>query len=254
MSGGSVVGGIGSVVLVLAVSAGVMAIVVAAYRRREEERNQVAAWAARWGWTVLGDDPSLAVRWQGEPFGEGHGRAVSDVLTGRWADRPVLSFTYSCRVGAGRGETTLRYHVLVMTLPVPLPTLQLTPDGLGTRMAAAFGGQDIEFESADFNREWRVQCADLKFAHDVVHPRLMERLLAADAWGSSLRISGTDLLSWEPEVSWGPESAFLDRIAPRLALMSSLVDAVPRHVWQEHGYDPGPGPVPQPGVQGPAAR
>ena len=126
------------------------------------------------------------------------------------------------------------FHVVAVPLPAYLPTLELTAEGVGAKLAKAFGGQDIEFESEDFNRAWRVEAGDAKFAHDVVHPRLMERLLRADARGVSLRVEGTDLLSW----SSGSQQ--LDAIAGRLQVMCALVDAIPRFVWQDHGYDPGP--------------
>ncbi|MEZ5191462.1 MAG: DUF3137 domain-containing protein [Nocardioides sp.] len=37
---------------------------------------------------------------------------------------------------------------------------------------------DIELESEDFNRAFTVTCSDRKFASDVLHPRMMEFLLA----------------------------------------------------------------------------
>ena len=32
----------------------------------------------------------------------------------------------------------------------------------------------------------------------------------------------------------------LARLAPRLGLLSAVVRSIPRHVWQDHGYDPTP--------------
>jgi hypothetical protein len=208
----------------------------------------IQAWAAGTGWTYVGMDPALVGRWRGEPFNAGHSRRVSELVAGRFAGRQAMSFSYRYTTGSGKSRSTHVFHVVAVPLPAYLPTLELTPEGVGAKLAKAFGGQDIEFESEDFNRDWRVEARDAKFAHDVLHPRLMERLLRPDAGGSSLRIEGTDILSWTP----GAQQ--LDAIAGRLQLMCAVVDAIPRYVWQDHGHDPGPaaeeprrGPGPGPG-------
>jgi len=125
--------------------------------------------------------------------------------------------------------------VVVVPLPAYLPNLELTPEGIGSRLAETFGGEDIQFESDDFNRAWRVECGMEKFAYDVITPRLMERLVRSDAAGLSIRIDGTDVLCW----SNGEQS--LEALAPRLELLAAVRDAVPGFVWRDSGYDPGNG-------------
>ncbi|MCL3863176.1 hypothetical protein [Actinotalea sp. K2] len=193
----------------------------------------IKEWAGRMGWSYVGSDRSLASRWSRQPFGTGHARRVSEALTGPFQGRQAVSFTYRYTTGSGKNQTTVTHHVLAMRLPAFLPTLELTPDGLGARLAKVLGGQDIQFESEDFNQAWRVVAPDNRFAHDVVHPRLMERLLRADARGLSMRIEGTDILCWSPGATR------LDVIGPRLQVMAAVVNAVPRFVWLDHGYDPG---------------
>jgi hypothetical protein len=225
----------------------VPAIIVGVVRYQAHRAKRLRAWAAAAGWTFVGADPSFVDRWRGAPFGVGHTRRATEVMVGRYGERPVVSFTYSYRTGGGKNQSTVTYHVLAMALPAYLPTLELTPEGLGAKVAKAFGGQDIQFESEDFNRAWRVEARDLKFAHDVVHPRLMERLLRPDARGVSIRIEGTDVLTW------ASGATDVTAIAPRLAVLAAVVDAVPRHVWQDHGHDPGPSLAPPARRGGPAA-
>lgn len=51
---------------------------------------------------------------------------------------------------------------------------------------------------------------------------------------TSLSIEGTDLLCWTTGVPrW-------EALAGRLQVMHALIDAIPRYVWLDHGYDPGP--------------
>ena len=192
----------------------------------------VKAWAAQVGWAYLGSDASLIGRWQGRPFRIGHSKRVSELVAGPFQGRQAASFAYRYTTGSGKNQSTVTFHILVLQLPAYLPTLELTPDGLGAKLAKTLGGQDIEFESEDFNKVWRVEARDAKFAHDVVHPRLMERLLRPDASRLSLRIEGTDILCW------APGTPRLDAVASRLQVMCAIADAVPRYVWLDHGYDP----------------
>ena len=224
-----------------------VAVVVGVVWYQRKRDAALRAWAAATGWTYVGRDPSLVGRWRGQPFNVGHSRYAREVLVGRFGGREAVSFTYVYRTGGGKNQSTVTYHVLAMALPAYLPTLELTPEGLGAKVAKAFGGQDIQFESEDFNRAWRVEARDLKFAHDVVHPRLMERLLRPDARGVSIRIEGTDVLTW------ASGATDVTAIAPRLAVLAAVVDAVPRHVWQDHGHDPGPSLAPPARRGGPAA-
>jgi hypothetical protein len=205
---------------------------VGGFLGQRRRRVRVIAWAAANGWTYQGSAPALTRRWQGAPFGVGNSRGATELLTGTWQGRPATSFFYHYSVVNGRSRSAFTFQVLALGLPVCLPTLELTPEGLGDRIAKAFGGQDLEFESADFNSAWRVTSGVPRFASDVVHPRLMELLLRPDA-RANLRIEGTDILTWSPGA---PD---LDLIASRLGLLDAVVRSIPRFVWLECGHDPG---------------
>ena len=204
----------------------------AGYHQRREQAAQ--AWAASVGWTYLGADPALATRWSGAPFGEGTRRWTTEVVTGPFRGRPAVSFgyRYTSPTPGESGESTTTFHVLATRMPVALPTVELTPDGAGARIAKSLGGEDHDTESDAFNRTWRVEAADPRFAHAVVHPRLMERLMWPDARGMHLRIEGADILSRRPGM---PD---MSTATSRLEVLAAVVDAIPPFVWQEHGYDP----------------
>lgn len=214
------------VVLALVPVVGVLGLVLAQRRRR-----LLTAWAARNGWQYAGTAPALTERWQNAPFGIGSSRRATEVLTGIWQGRSATSFRYRYTSSDGDRRTVHTFHVLFLTLPAYLPTLELTPEGLGARLAKAVGGQDLEFELEDFNRAWRVTSRMPRFASDVVHPRLMERLLRPGS-RANIRIEGTDILTWSAGV---PD---LDVVAARLGLLDAVVRSIPRFVWLEHGYDP----------------
>ena len=198
-------------------------------RKRVEAAKR---WAESIGWTWVGADDSLAHRWHGQPFGTGDSRRVSEVMTGPFGPYRGTSFRYRYTSGSGKNRSTHDFGVLTLGLPSFLPTLELTPENLGTRLVRAFGAQDLEVESEDFNRRWRVTARDPKFAHDILHPRVLERLVRGDTSGMSIRIEGTDILCW---TTGTPD---LDLAGARLGVLRSIVDAVPRYVWLDHGYDP----------------
>ena len=62
-----------------------------------------------------------------------------------------------------------------MQLPGPLPQLEVTHEGIfGGAVANALGFADIQFESEQFNRAFRVKADDQRFGHAVIHPQMME--------------------------------------------------------------------------------
>ncbi|QTE29623.1 hypothetical protein [Pengzhenrongella sicca] len=215
------------VVFVALIAAAVAAIVISGRR----QKARLLAWTAQTGWSLRASAPELTERWTGEPFGIGSGRRATNVLTGTWQGRPAMAMQYMYTTRSGKQTTRHIREVVVLTLPAFLPTLELRPEDLGTRLVKAFGGQDIEFESEDFNRAWRVTSRSPKFAHDVVHPQLMERLLRPGA-EANLRIEGLDILTWRTG------RLDVDRLATRLGLLGAVVGTIPRFVWLDHGYDP----------------
>jgi hypothetical protein len=223
----------------------VIAFAVGAWTLDRKRREALFAWCATHGWSYVGEDESLTYRWSGAPFGTGERRRARNVMRGPVGDREAVVFDYSYETSStdskgNRTTTTHRFAVVAVGLPVPLPRLQVTPDNVFKRAAAAIGlgEEDIQLESDDFNKRFRVTARDRKFAFDVLHPRLMHALLATEpvAW----RFEGTELLSWDSgRVT--PDQALV-----RAMMLSSVIDAVPTFVWKDRGFDPtsaGPSPA-----------
>jgi hypothetical protein len=203
-----------------------------AWRARRRERARLARWAADNGWALTAAEPSLTRRWAGPPFGVGQHRRAGPVLRGRVGEREAVMFAYTFTTSGPDGSganahTTHRLWVVALRLPAALPRLQVTPDRAFVRAVSALGllERDIQLESDEFNRRFRVTAADQRIAFEVLHPRLMQLLLAAPdaAW----RIEGADVLSWQ-EGRLDPARAWA-----RAQLLSSIVDAVPTYVWAD---------------------
>lgn len=225
------------VVLGLVVTIGLFVAGLWVQKKRHE---RFAAWALRNGWTYARADHSLVEISRGQPFGQGSARRATEVLRGTFDGSTALSFSYQWTTGSGKNRSTHHAHIVALALPTYLPTVEVTPEGLGARLAKLVGAQDVQFESEAFNRAYRVAATDQRTGHAILHPRLMERLLRSDSVGSAWRIGGTWILSWEPGTT------DLDRLASRLGLLSAVVRSIPRHVWQDHGYDPTPTTIGRP--------
>lgn len=230
---GELGGGLSLGTPILLVLVAMLCLLVFGHLRSKAHRKRLLAWARENGWTWVGTDKALLRRWNGAPFDVGHSRQASDVLAGVVDGRTGISFTLTYRTGSGKNQSTHNVHVVCVALPTVLRNLTLTPEHLGTRIARAFGGQDLQFESEAFNRAWHVQADNPRFAHDVLHPRMLARLLEPDAVGVNVRIVLDTVVTWTDGVT------DVDRILPRTRLIRDVIAGVPTFVWQDHGYDPG---------------
>ena len=158
------------------------------------------ALAAQYGWSYLPANNALAGQWSGTPFQTGDNRRAKNVLSGRSTATRWLPSTTATRptrpTRKARTTTTHNFGVVVLQLPGALPHLEVTHEGIfGGAVANALGFRDIQFESEQFNRAFRVKADDERFGHAVVTPRMMELLLARGEIG--WRIEGNSLVGWD---------------------------------------------------------
>jgi hypothetical protein len=209
----------------------------ASWKKEQARRQQLFQWATTNGYTYAVEDDSWCARWSATPFGEGDHRRARDVITGSvpagaTGTRQFAAFDYSFQTHStdGQGHTTTTTHnytVASLSLPAYLPTLQVTPENVMTRLGNALGLDDIELESEDFNRRFRVHARDAKFASDVLSPRTMEALLAGPML--SWRIDGTDIVCWH-DGKLVPAT-----IGTLTSTLGTVVDGIPSFVWKDHG-------------------
>lgn len=212
-------------------------VAVLGWYTNKKRTEAIVAWARAAGWAYVGRDDGLALSLTRSPFGVGDEIEGVDAVRGTWQGLPAASFTYVStevtRDSKGRRQRHSTYfHVTTLELPTVLPFVELTPEGLGAKLVKAVGATDLEFESDDFNRTYRVDAAEPAVAYAIVHARLMERLLKPDLRGATWRINGGRILTWRSGHS------DVSHIAGQLALLGAIVSSIPRHVWLDHGYDP----------------
>lgn len=213
------------VVLVLLVIIGAG---VAAYYAGKRRRAAFAAWATQHGYTYATQDDRYSDLPWGAPFGRGFGRAALDVLTYDGPGRPVLCFTYRYKTETNDGKTTSTqthyFSIYSARLQRPLPTLHVSREGIFGTIARAVGFHDIEFESEQFNKTFKVKGDDRKFASDVLNPQMMQFLLDTDAPGFS--IIGADIVY----VHGGRLK--LETVEPTVGYLETVLSHVPEFVWE----------------------
>ncbi len=113
----------------------------------------------------------------------GDNRYASHILRGSLEGCDVLIFDHhyeTTSTDSKGNRTTHHYHHSVYTLRLPkaFPELKISPEGIFSKIAQAFGYDDIDFESAEFSRAFCVRSKDKRFAYDVCHALAIEFLLA----------------------------------------------------------------------------
>jgi hypothetical protein len=201
-----------------------------AYQADKKRRAMLQAFALSNGWTYVASDDSWCERFDGSPFGEGQSHRASNILTGAYEGAPMVAFDYSYETSTtdskgNRSTTTHRFAICAIELRAALPRLELTPESTLTRLAGHLGMGDVELESEDFNRRYRVSANDPKFAYDVLNPRTMAALLARPVL--HMRLSGIDALCWE---SGRLEPADL---LGRLSTLQLVIAGIPSFVWSD---------------------
>ncbi|MDR0837254.1 MAG: DUF3137 domain-containing protein [Propionibacteriaceae bacterium] len=225
----------GVVLLFVAMAAIFVAVVVWAIQAEKKRREALINFAAQNGWRFTQRDDRYARMWQGEPFRLFGGQA-KEIFEGIWAPtgHHFIAFGYSYTethtdAQGHRTSTTYHFEVRALGLPRALPRLSISSEGFWTKAGKLFGGQDIEFESDDFSRAFRVTADDARFAYGVIHPQFMEWMLGPGQTIVPWRIDNAYLVTFE--------SGQLDinRFPHRLSLMADLARQIPEPVWTTYG-------------------
>jgi hypothetical protein len=202
-------------------------------RYRKQQRSQAfARFAARSGLQYWHDDPYNLLEYDFPLLREGDGRGCENVLAGRWQDLPVKEadywyYTTTSNAQGGSSRDYSYFSIVIADLAATMPYVAVRKESLFTKLAGHLGFHDIEFESEDFNREFRVKASDKEFAFKLIDARMMQWLLstggrfAFEVRGSSLLVSCHRL----------PPTG----LVPLFDAAQSFTDHVPHLVWAEYG-------------------
>lgn len=162
-------------------------------------------------------------------------RYAYNIMTGAWGDRPLTAFDYhyettSTDSKGDRRTTSHMFSAIILGSGVTLDTLTIRPEGFLDRIGSLLGFEDINFESAEFSRRFRVSAERRKWAFDVLHPRAIEFLLAQPPF--SLQMDRAQIIVWNGRV-WAPDE-FLRHIGIAEGLLDRLPDYVKREPAELH--------------------
>lgn len=199
----------------------VLIVVVLGIAYEQHRKKKFQAFAASRGLTYASRDDSWVRLDTGRPYGEGRAHKAKHVMTGQHRGRPVVVYEHQWTTGSGKDSQTHSVRKTLMGLPRSFPRLDVRKEGFFGRTARRMGMKDIELESDDFNREFRVM-GDRRLAYDVLHPRLMEWMLHTDSPG--FVING-------PYIAYTTGSRIdLNQVDGEIAYLDTIIDRLPRYV------------------------
>jgi len=165
------------------------------------------------------------------PFNRGSTEMDTVLIRGPFNGQTCATYTHELEIGQdNQRKRKERWQITLVELPYALPTIDIVPDDGLAKIEKFLGGMDVDFESSAFNKRWRVRAGNLKYAHDIVHPRMMERLLQYDAEGLAIRIEGKAVLCWQADPR-GPGD-----LARRLSVITAVAKLIPSFVLREFEY------------------
>jgi len=166
-------------VIILAVVIG-----IASYMANKKRMEAFRALASRLGLTFdESKRPDLA-----EQYGllnklaQGANRYCFNTLAGSYQGQQILvtDYHYETYSTNSKGQRQTHHHYLALftlQLPAAFPELTIAREGLFSKIAQAFGYDDIDFESAEFSRNFCVRSPAKKFAYDVCNAKMLDYLL-----------------------------------------------------------------------------
>jgi hypothetical protein len=203
-------------------------IALAVFHSRRVRQRRIAyclTWAAHHGFHYVPSDPSVLSLSRQSPFTLGSGREAIDVFRGPFRDAHLHCFQYRYRTSDGDNNTTTHdYQVVAISLPAMRPLLDIAHENSLTRRF----GKDLAFENQAFNDRFKIASPSPRFAHDVIHPRTMEWMLADPrAQVIRWRFEGSWLMTFRP----GPLKP--DEVFYYAEFLHQVLAQVPKHVWTD---------------------
>lgn len=174
-----------SIVIIILVGALLIAGIIFGALAARKRREELSALAARLGLNFRADeDYALADRFEFlNALDQGDNRYAFNILSGCYREQEVLVFDYHYATHStdNKGNRQTHHHFFsffILFLPRSFPELRITKEGMLSKIAQAFGYDDIDFESAEFSRAFCVRSKDKRFAYDFCNGQMMEFLLA----------------------------------------------------------------------------
>ena len=176
-----------SPLIIVGVVALIIVLAILGHLSAKKRREAMAALAANLGLHFSPHkDRGLARQYSFlDKLRSGSNRYAFNTLSGTYQGHEVTAFDYHYETHStnSKGHRQTHHHYFsffVLTLPASFPELVIAREGFFSKVAQAFGYDDIDFESHEFSRKFCVRCGDKKLAYDVCNAQMIEYLLAND--------------------------------------------------------------------------
>ncbi len=203
-------GGIFVLFAILAVAL-VAGALISAARRRDAAKTV----AASLGLQYTSGDPLDLVHLPHRLFRRGDRRRIDTTLYGVREGRQVALCDYvytdvTHNADGTTNESNTRMSLCAVTLDLPLPWIAIAPEGLGRRFLNAISvGNDVQFESDEFNRAFTILSSERDFAYTLIDPAMMEWLMATPR-SLQFEIDGAQLITATRQLAWEEMPGFAD--------------------------------------------
>ena len=163
---------------------------------------------------------------------QGDGRGVDDVMAGTWKGLSIEAAHYWYYDQGDRGNRTYHHFTILATaLPLQVPYLGIQQQNVLTQAAELIGMTGLQFESEEFNRQYKVVAKERPFAYQVIDTSMISWLLGPGA-GFNFALNDRYLLMWVHRIM-DPQG-----LGPLFNAARGFVDTIPQLVWQEYGNRP----------------
>lgn len=215
--------GIGGAIWSIAAFVVIALVFIAGLIAQKKRAERLMRFAQSRGLTYEKRNDAWAHMDWGYPFGAGRAQKARHVMTGHLKDRPVISFEHEYTTGSGDDRRVVHTMVTAIQIRRAFPKLEVGLEGITGRFARRLGFKDIELESEAFNRKYKIECDNRKFAYDVLHPRFMEWLMSIDS--SGFTIAGPYVVTHRPGRLKEQE------IDANFAYITAVIEHMPGFVW-----------------------
>jgi hypothetical protein len=153
-----------------------IALVMLRGRQVRRRHARFTEFASKHGLDYTPEDPFGLVDERFRIFRRGEERRCTNVVSGEWKGLRIRYADYEYWLRGKRAQTSYR-SIVLFELPIDAPQTSIRRENVLTRTADAAGVEDIDFESEEFNRTYRVSSEDPEFARALIDARMMAWLL-----------------------------------------------------------------------------
>lgn len=219
------------ILFVVGIVAIIIALAVYAHKKAEKRKLAIEAWAKSQSFGFTRDrDPHFGARFPFSGLNTGDRRYAHNISTGQRSDYVVRAFdyhyvTYSTDSKGRRQTHTHQFSAVIIGTEYTFKPLNIRSENFFDKIGEFIGFDDIDFELAEFSREFHVKSPDRKWAFDVLHQDSMEFLLASPRFQVEFLDS---FVMVRRRWAFNPEE-----FGPALDVAAGLVDRLPQSVVRE---------------------